>query len=482
MASGEIPPSWAASLSGGRGGPAFVLYPPLFFTLTWLCSLAAPNMTAALGLALVLSVAWLFAATYYLARAELSPRRSLLAATLVPLLPGVVLIGWGRGLLPNFLALGWMAFLFGAALRTALEPAAWRHRGALFLACCGLTLTHALSSVMALVFGLLCLPILAKQAGRKGLATVAGSAFAAAAATVWFWVPLMRASGLAQTPYLAQSHPYEQSLWLRPPSAPDAYSQTWEGLNDFGLIVAGLQFALVAVILLAGYRQTKTQVVRCLPWVAGFVALASVYPVGAWLARAPGLALMQFSWRWQGPLAILCAVALAGLPRKRMQAPAVVAMLLALGFLPFFRGSDALPADVAELSPRPLSEQEYAEVGPRQRALYTGNLIEMRPLGSPRLRYPPADAGSIEVVAGNAEIEAASVEQAERVYRIRADGPATLRLQTFAFPGWTAEWQGKPAPIRVESDTGLQLVDVPAGEGELRLAFSRWALLLEPVH
>ncbi|MCB9382973.1 MAG: hypothetical protein H6509_00040 [Bryobacterales bacterium] len=476
MSEGEIPPSWAASLSGGRGGPAFVLYPPLFFALTWLCSFLARDMTAALGLAVVVSAAWLFVATYYLARAELSPRRSLLAATLVPLLPGVVLIGWGRGLLPNLLALGWTAFLLGAALRTMLAPGRWRNRIALFAACCGLVLTHALSSVMAVVIALLCLPSLARVAGRKGLTAVTGAALAASAATAWFWVPLVRASRLAQTHYLAQVHPYEQSLWLGPPSAADAYSQTWKGLNEFGLIVAGLQLALAAAVVLAGYKQEKTHLGLCLPWVAGFVALASVYPVGAWLARAPGLGLVQFSWRWQGPLAIVCAVALAGLPRKRIVGPAVFGILLALGFTPFFRGSDALPADVAGLSPEPLTEQQYAEIGPRERALYTGNLIEMRPLEAPTLRYPPAAPGAVEVAEGEAEVEAIRVEEADRSYRVRANSPITLRLATFAFPGWTALWRGAPVAIRTEEATGLQLVDLPAGEGELRLEFSRWTL------
>ena len=477
LADGEVPPSWAGSLNGGRGGPAFVLYPPLFFLLVWVCSFVAPSFKAALGLALLASAAWLFGVTFYLARAELSIRRSVLAATLAPLLPGVALIGWGRGLLPSFFALGWLALLFGAVFRIAVGPLRRRDLVTLFAAAAGLVLTHALTTAMAGVLLLLCLPVLAPRLGARSLAACLGAAVAAAVATAWFWAPLLRAAAAANTSYLAELHPYERTLWLRPPDPPGALLQSWDEVNDFALIVSGVQLALAAAAAIALRGTVGKLFPRTLPWVAGFVCLASVYPFGAWLAKAPGLSFMQFSWRWQGPLAIWCALGVAAVPRGRMLAPGCLFAAAALFFLPMFSPSDALPADPARISSKPLSPDEFAALEPPERALYVSNLIEMRPRGSAETRFPPADPGRCEIVSGQAAMRPLRIGQARREYRVNAKTPVTLRLHTYAFPGWQARWMGQPLEIRAEAGSKLQLVDLPAGEGLLRLDFSRRALL-----
>ena len=477
LGDGEIPPAWSGSLSGGRGGPAFVLYPPLFFLLASVCSLLTSSWENALRMALLATVCWTFGTTYYLARAELSVRRSLLAATLVPLLPGVVLIGWGRGLLPNFLALGWMALLFGAGLRALHGREMRKSLVVMAGAAAGLVLTHALSSVMAGALIAVCLPVVWKKMGPRGFGMAVGAAVAAAVLTSWFWLPMLAAAGLTQTEYLAELHPYARSLWFGPEAASDGFSKAWAELNDFGLMVAAAQFLLAAVAALALRGAQKPLFVRTLPWAAGFLLLASVYPFGAWLAEAPGLGFLQFSWRWQGPFAFWCSMAMASVPRPRFTAAGIVFGLGMLFFTPLFTPASTQPPDRNALPDRPLTPEEYAEVEPGPRALYTTNLIEMRPEGVSRLRYPPAGPGGFEVVSGEAEVEPLHVGQGVRECRVRAATDVTLRLQTYAFPGWSAEWRGEAVAVRREAASGLLLVDLRAGEGALRLRFGRLGVL-----
>lgn len=477
LSHGEIPPSWSASLSGGRGGPAFVLYPPLFFALTTVCSLVAPTPEWALGLALWTSVAWIFFAIYYLARAELSPQRSVLAATLAPLLPGLALIGWARGLLPSFLALGFVALLLGAGVRLINGDVRGRNWIILTLAAAGVLLTHALTSVMTAALIAACLPAVGRRMGVRGLLGGAAAALAAAVLTAWFWLPMLAAASRAKTSYLAELHPYERSLWFAPAGAGDGFSQAWADLNEFGLMVAGVQLLLAAVAVFALRGKRKTIAAATLPWVAGLVLLASVYPVGAWLAALPGLTFLQFAWRWQGPLAVWCVLGLASVPRERLTGAAAVFGLATLFFLPLFTPSDEERPSVADMPNRPLTAEEYAEVEPGLRTLYVTNLIEMRPKGASMLRYPPGRPGRVDVVSGAAEIEATHIGQARREYRIRISDPAVLRLRTYAFPGWTAEWNGEPAAIEREASTALQLVRLPAGTGTLQLSYTRTELL-----
>lgn len=474
LANGEIPPSWSDTLSGGRGGPAFVLYPPLFFLLTAVCSLLTPSMEAALGLALAASVAWVFAGVYWLARAELSAKRSTLAATLVPLLPGVVFLGWGRGLLPNFLALGWIAFLLGAGVRAIRGGDRRRSLAALSLCAAGLVLTHALSTVMAGALVAVCLPAVAGRMGFRGFAAGVIAAATAAAATVWFWLPMLATTAHAQTSYLADLHPYARSLLFGPSGDADGFSEAWADLNDFGLAIGGVQLFLAAVALFAVRGTDKTLAGRTLPWVAGFVLLASVYPTGAWLAETPGFSFLQFAWRWQGPFAVWCAVAMASAPRERLKVPAALFALVAAFFLPMFTPASVEAARRSDIPDRPLTPEEYAEVEPAPRALYVTNLIEMRPAGADRLRYPPGPSPAVEVLSGAAEVVSPPSGQARREYRVRVSEPAVLRLPVYAFPGWTADWNGRPVAVRRDGETALQLVELPVGEGTLTLRFSRW--------
>src|SRR5690606_18442530 len=117
------------------------------------------------------------------------------------------------------------------------------------------------------------------------------------------------------------------------------------------------------------------------------------------------------------PLALWCAVGLATIPRPRMPAPGLFFGAVIVLFLPLLRPADRPPPNPRALSANPLTPEQYDEIAPGPRGLYTPNLIEMRPRGAPPLRYPPAPYGAVEVVAGKADIQPLRLNQASREYR-----------------------------------------------------------------
>jgi hypothetical protein len=65
------------------------------------------------------------------------------------------------------------------------------------------------------------------------------------------------------------------------------------------------------------------------------------------------------------------------------------------------------------------------------------------------------------------------VEQSAVTHRYTLDSPAdfTLRFWQFDYPGWQAHLDGSPALIRSEPETGLILIDIPAGQHTLTFHF-----------
>ena len=70
---------------------------------------------------------------------------------------------------------------------------------------------------------------------------------------------------------------------------------------------------------------------------------------------------------------------------------------------------------------------------------------------------------------------ATTLRPAQRLYTVEAASPSTLRFLTYHCPGWRATLNDAGHPIGAETETGLQLIDVPAGLHRLELIYEvRW--------
>ena len=108
---------------------------------------------------------------------------------------------------------------------------------------------------------------------------------------------------------------------------------------------------------------------------------------------------------------------------------------------------------------------------PGIRAAYGANAIELRPAGSDSAYYRPAPYGQVRTLTGHAAVDAITLHPSRRSYAVKASSTSTLRFVTYHCPGWRAKLNGLEHPIAVEAETGLQLIDVPAGSHRLELSY-----------
>lgn len=488
---GDLPPRWAAGANGGRGSLGFVVYPPLFafVTAVWLWLGMTPQ--DALRMAVLLAAAGAFAATCYLARGWLSRERSLLAATIVLLLPGVTFVALGRGMFPNFAVLGWVALLLGAGQRALLGRRVHLNLVLMTFAAAGAILTHTLTAYLLALLLLVVSPLIARSVGLRGIAWGALPALGAALLTCWFWLPSFHAGSYARVDYLTFSHPYLNSVFGGGDgTAGDAvFSQDWQFLNDLGRYIITAQSLVALLVVLAlmrprGRRQsevvaksehptTDVLFLRALPYVAGFAMLAAMEPVARLLLYMPRFESVQFAWRWQLLVALWCGVGLASLPRHRKSAlPGAFAALAVLFFLPLISPSSVLPSDQQSDLSRAVTRSELDEMESVDRAAYAGNLLELRPNEMDSRFYLPGQFGRAEVIRGEADIEARVLRVSQREYSVTAESDSTVRLLTYYAPGWSAELDGETVSMRMDRETGLQLVDIPAGPHRLLVEYA----------
>jgi hypothetical protein len=330
------------------------------------------------------------------------------------------------------------------------------------------------------------------------------AAGAAAGLTCWFWLPVAQARSSPQLGYLAASHPYLDSvigLGGTATGEPGLFRQDWEFLNDVGGYIVMAQSLLGLLLALSLGRRgpqedrlaasrlppesnaTDSSVsdvlfLRAMPWVVGFAFAAATEPGARLLLQLPRFEWIQFSWRFQLLISLWCGVALASLPcHRKSLLPVGFAAALMVFFGPLASPvGAALPQQRPDL-PRVLSSEQFERLRPLERAAYAGNLIELRPNGIDTRYYLPAPFGRAEVIEGAARVEPQILRTSYRRYRVETPTGATVRLVTYHASGWSATLDGRSIEILMESETGLQIVCVPAGDHQLDMEYRvawRW--------
>ena len=494
LQAGEFPPRWAAGLNGGRGAPTFVVYPPLFSLLTAALISLADSPRSALRAAVLITALGGFWAVFYLARSTLSAARGLLAGALALLLPGTTMLALGRGMYPNFAALAWVALAAGAVQRLLSGGPVRTNQAVLVVALSALVLTHALTAFMAGILLVATLPFLWRRLERRVLLRVCAAVPVAMVITAWYWMPLLDAGSYLRLDYLTRSHPYLESTLWGPASDSTAYEQNWTFLNLVGKGIVVAQSILSLFIILALKDSARADITEqgtkkpdslacqplvfldLLPCISGFALLAAIDPVARLLLELPPFSLVQFSWRWQIFVSLWCAVGLASLPRRPLSlVAAALGGVILLFFSPLLSPVDVRPAATSSTLPREISKDQLDALEPSIRAAYGANAIELRPAGSDSAYYLPAPYGRVRVLAGQAAVTATTLRPGRRLYTVEASSPSTLQFVTYHCPGWKATLNGAGHPITAEAETGLQLINVPAGLHRLELSYEvRW--------
>jgi hypothetical protein len=165
-------------------------------------------------------------------------------------------------------------------------------------------------------------------------------------------------------------------------------------------------------------------------------------------------------------------LALASLPwDKKSLPPALLALVTLALFSPLLTASNIQPRDQRRDLPPVLSRVEFEKLPPLDRAAYLGNLLEQRPNGVDTRYYLPAAFGRAEIVSGEASIEPRILKTSYREYKVVAATEAIVQIETYHAPGWSASLNMRPVGIRMDCETGLQLITLPPGTHRLQLDY-----------
>ncbi|NOT58878.1 MAG: hypothetical protein HOP19_01500 [Acidobacteria bacterium] len=270
------------------------------------------------------------------------------------------------------------------------------------------------------------------------------------------------------------------------------FGRAWFGLNELAGWMTLLQAALSAACLALLWRIGMIPVKHWAMTVAAFGLLISLPWSGPLWELIPGLAFIQFPWRWQ-PFAALAAAALSalvinywqGIPRFRRLSLAPIITLCTLCLIILTaqivrapqRENDALPAafhQSVELAFEPIPfyfAREMPDELKSVRLALTANQVYFRPLDADQNLYPATEQyGGLSLLSGRGNVIAQQLSNERRSFQLNAAETLQVQLDTYAYPHWSAQLDGRP--LAWHTQDGLIRCDIPAGAHELTFEFA----------
>ncbi len=495
-AGGAFPARWMPDAAYGYGLPYFTYYASFSTHVAAWFKLTGFDYPTAIKLAQVMAIAvgawavfgWL--SSFEPKRADTPWRvaaRPLAGAIAYTFAPFHLVNVYARG---DSLAELWALALTPLAMWAVERFGARRSLGrgaALAAVIAAVVCTHNVSALMTL-------PFIGAYAGlRLGLAEptarvarlgqVLATAIWGLALAAFFWAPALAEVSAVQLSALTNGY-FSYTGHFR---GVDLVQLGW--LFDY----RGNAFAMGTAQTLAALAGLTTLVIRRErpTWRHGFVLIGLVAstllitPVAAPLyANLPGLAYVQFPWRFLGVQALFTAMLTGWLwpagsaldlrlrPGSRLTAGCMLMLGMALA-VPALAGLrlEFVPLADEEVTAGRLNlfEQATAMIGNTANAEYLPVAVDPRPWTSPALigrePRPVALAGG---VTGTRLSRASTTE----TWALTADGPAFVALPTYWWPGWDARVDGVAVATHAADGLGFIAFDLPAGTHTVTLTLT----------
>ncbi|MBL8097114.1 MAG: hypothetical protein JNL73_23250 [Anaerolineales bacterium] len=338
---------------------------------------------------------------------------------------------------------------------------------------------HNVSALMTLpVIGLYALARLGEVGATPRRARLTAGALGllwGLAGTAFFWLPALGETGAVQLSALTNGY-FSYSGHFR--DASNLLQSTWVfdySRNPFamGLIQTGLA---VAGLVARGLRRERLGARDAFVLLGLVASTLLITPVAEPLyAQVPGLSYVQFPWRFLGVQALFTATltgwlwpadAIWARPLKThgwlsIGCMLVLAAALAgsalIGLRPEFVPLADEEVTAARLN---LFEQATSMIGNTANAEYLPATVDPRPWTSPALLghdpQPVALAGRVT----GARLARSGLRE---TWQLTADGPATVALPTYWWPGWSATVDGDVAATRAAPGLGFIALDLLTG-------------------
>jgi hypothetical protein len=309
-----------------------------------------------------------------------------------------------------------------------------------------------------------------RGAGRTWLALVSGVAVGLLIAA-FVWLPALALQDAIHIGDLTRGKFDFHDQW-KPFGEFFGYSQFFSAgaLTPIALIFAAWVGVRRSTDAFAGRRFAMGLVAAALIFIGMQLRVST--PIWEWL---PWLPLVQFPWRFMGPLALVSAVAAgmaaasifsqrSGRPRARIEV-AIFALCVANAWpqLASYRPLSAGQSDAIEKAVQPEAL--------RRGALNVSVLDEYLPRGAnPAVWKREARVGGRTVLAAQPESEIEVLEEKGSQISLRVDAPAgtRLRLARWNFPEWEVELDGVPLSVDSNPSGGID-VRLPAPGGIFEL-------------
>lgn len=466
---GELYPRWFDAFVYGYGYPLLNFYGPLLYYLAELPRLAGLDTIAALRLAVAASEVLAAAGAYLLARDLFGRGGGLLAAACYVAAPYFQTDLLVRGAFPEALGIALMPFALWTLGRSGTR---WIIVGGLVAAL--LVLAHNAAALIGL-------PVMAGYGAwlaltygqPRRLAATVLSLLLALALAAFFWLP-----AVVELNAVWLGGPEGATTFLQSLAKPAALVQRTL-IHDYTEVPgAFLPAGLVQMLLaLAGL---PFAVRRREGWFFGLLLVASLALMMTSAApvwqRLPLATLMAFPWRLQALTALATAILAGGaggmlalLPRWRVLGWLGVGVLTLAALA---AGLGGLRPGLLDIVPADIGPGGFARFDRWSGFIGTTSPVQFRPRAvqeDPAMLPLPAP---MESAPGTPPVVTSMSETGGRLsLAVTAGTAATLRLRAFAFPGWTAEIDGKPLAVEPDGPAGIVALPVPAGEHQVTLWF-----------
>lgn len=303
------------------------------------------------------------------------------------------------------------------------------------------------------------------------------------ALSAFFWLPALGETGAVQLSSLTNGY-FSYTGHFR---SADLLQSDWifsYNQNPFAMGLTQTCVALAGLIAFLSRRERPGwREVFILVGLAATTFLITPWSEGLY-AHVPGLAYVQFPWRFLGPQSLFLASLTGWLwPAEAALEPRIDGRSLSsTGFMLVLGGALAATALIGlRLEFVPLADEEVTAarlnlfeqatsmIGNTANAEYLPVAVVPRPWTSSRL----LDQGPQPVtLAGTVSGELVSRGASRQTWSLAAANAATVALPTYWWPGWTAQVDGTSVPTHAAAGLGFIAFDLPTGSHTVTLALT----------
>jgi len=470
LQNGSIYPRWLPDFAYGFGVPTFNFYPPLSYWAAEVWALLGLPLSRALEAGYFLALLTLLLGAYLWARAVFrSEVAALASAASYGLCPYLFVNLLRRGAYPELWGMALAPWVLLAVVRLARNACT---RSMLILAATVAVqvLTHPLSAFMLIPFLPLYLVGLIRVDWRRWL-WAAGALLLAAGLAAICWFPALAEESFVQMSRTV-SHPlldfHNHFLSL---SALLGSPYVLDPLRIFMPMQPSLSWLIVTLALVGWWAQRRRLSILAI----GVIALTMVFLVTpasmvVW-ESVPKMPMVQFPWRFVGPLSLLVAMLAGGgvaALKQRWVLPIFV-LGVALFSMGWMFGYPAASLEGKTNADIPAFERKTGLVGSTVFGEFLTvwmpelpsygvfeNSYAARELPPPRLDVASLPPG-VQVLHERPQFDSTSIEY-------ETNAPFDARLHWLIFPDVRAEVDGVSLRVGPEPGTGLVLVSgLPAG-------------------